>query len=237
MTHNREGIWTLDDRIREGGYGADENIPGDYRARIEQDPDWQQEIDKFVSLVPRDFKRSDGTISLDQAEVLDIGAGPGIITDKIVDRVKKVTAIDLEENMTHELKERYQDNDKVNVARGSFLEIPLADGSVDLILSSGTIWHVPVEKKGTNGESLAPDEIENMFLSESLRVLRPGGVYILNGVWNGENPTVANEFDQKRAEEIDYIAKHDKEPLNYRNSTFVHVQNFTLESIVNKTFR
>ncbi len=215
MTNERKGMWSLDDRLIKGGYGADENIPSDYRARIENDPEWQKDIDNFVSLIPERLNLSSGSINLSQAEVLDIGAGPGIMTDKIVDRVRKVIAVDLEENMTHDIKDRYAGNEKVNVARGSFLEIPLADNSVDLALSSGTIWHIPVEKNGPGGEKMTATEIEDLFLSESLRVLRPGGVYILNGVWNGNDKSVSRDFDSKRQDEISSLIGKNL-PMIYR---------------------
>ncbi|MFA6215642.1 MAG: class I SAM-dependent methyltransferase [Patescibacteria group bacterium] len=212
---SHKGMWTLDDRLNQGGYGADPEVPRDYRDRIEGDPDWQKDIEAFLKLVPEEIELQSGKISLSEATVLDIGSGPGVMAERIKDRVKKVIALDREMNMTSDVKERLSSDGKVAVVRGDFLEIPLADESVDLALSAGTVWHIPVEKMDQKGKEMTPTQIEDQFLSEALRALKPGGVYILNGVWNGKNESVAKEFAQKRQEEISGLVGKDS-PLIYR---------------------
>jgi SAM-dependent methyltransferase len=180
----------------------------------------------MLSLVPDGIELESGKIDLKEATVLDIGSGPGILAERIKDKVAKVIAIDREENMTKDVKERLAQAGKVEVLRGDFLEIPLADSSVDLVLSGGTVWYIPIERRGADGHNLEPSQIEDMFLAESLRVLKPGGVYIFDGVWNGQDDDVARNFSAEREKEIEFIKQRSQKareetgqdlPLTKRN--------------------
>jgi ubiquinone/menaquinone biosynthesis C-methylase UbiE len=192
---------SLQQRLAKGGYGADQGIPGDYRAMIESDPIWQAEIKRFLALIPERLNLESGSIGLDQATVLDVGSGPGTMAERI--KAKRVIAMDREYNMLKDIKARLSPpKSNVEVVEGDFLDIPLADDSVEVVMSAGTVRHIPLDRKDQTGQSMSPKDIEDRFLSEQLRVLKPGGVLILDNIWNGNDPTVERYFSARREDEI-----------------------------------
>lgn len=214
------GAATLSQRIDKGGYGNDDLVPDDYRDSIRQNPEWQKEIDNFLALLPKRIDLKSGVIDLNQATILDIGTGPGTMVERIKDNVGKVIALDRETNMTRDVNNRLAKfHENVSVVQGDFLQIPLADQSVDVAMSAGTVWHIPVERKNSNGQEMSPTEIENQYLSEALRVLKPGGVFIFDGLWNGDNEIVSEQFEKKRESEIKSLLGKTV-PLVYRKFIF-----------------
>jgi len=72
-----------------------------------------QKIIESVNLSPDDF-------------VLEIGAGPGILTKEVAKKAKKVIAIELDENLIRILKENLKDCHNVEVIKGDVLRLNLA---------------------------------------------------------------------------------------------------------------
>lgn len=97
--------------------------------------------------------------------VLDIACGSGYGAKILLDSgAKKVVGIDISEEAIAYCRDHYP-NEGLEFVCGSVDSIPLADGSVDVIVSFETIEHV-------NGET------QNKFLEESVRVLKKGGLFI-----------------------------------------------------------
>lgn len=88
--------------------------------------------------------------------VLDLAAGTGLLTTRLVDRGLQVVAVDVSEAMLQELAARLPD---VETHVGTAEEIPLPDASVDAVVV-GQAWHW-----FSPGHAAA----------EIARVLRPGG--------------------------------------------------------------
>jgi GT2 family glycosyltransferase/SAM-dependent methyltransferase len=97
-------------------------------------------------------------------EVLDIASGEGYGSAMLATRASKVIGVDISiEAVKHALK-RYK-NDNLGYVVGNCADIPLADASVDMVVSFETIEH--------------HDQHEKM-MQEFKRVLRPSGVLLIS---------------------------------------------------------
>ncbi len=100
---------------------------------------------------------------------LDLGAGTGALTRRLVERATRVVAIEPDPRMLAVLAAR---SPEVAAVRGRAEELPIAGSVLDAVVVSSA-WHW-----------MDPDST----LSEIARVLRPGGV--VGVVWNGPDRTV-----------------------------------------------
>ena len=119
--------------------------------------------------------------------VLDLGAGTGAMTRRLVERVERVYAVDPDPRMTELLSGNCPG---VEVRQGTGEAIPLPDACVDaVVVASAWHWMEP----GT-------------AIPEIARVLRPGGV--LRIVWNRRDRSVpwVDDFEQRR---LDIIGSDD----------------------------
>jgi O-antigen biosynthesis protein len=99
--------------------------------------------------------------------VLDIACGSGYGSDYLSKAgAKKIIGVDISEETIEYCKKNYPDNG-IEFLQGSVDKIPLADKSVDIIVSFETIEHVD-EKAQLN------------FLKEVKRVLRPEGIFVVS---------------------------------------------------------
>jgi SAM-dependent methyltransferase len=96
--------------------------------------------------------------------VLDIGAGTGALTRLLVDRARRVTAVEPDPRMAEVLAARVP---TATVLNGRAEDLPLPDGGFDAIVGS-SMWHWVQEDRA---------------FAEAARVLRPGGVIGL--LWSG----------------------------------------------------
>jgi SAM-dependent methyltransferase len=94
-------------------------------------------------------------------EMLEIGPGPGAATDWLRHKVKRLVAVESDEDLARKLTENYPD---VDVVHGDATALTYADNSFDSVASFTMLHHVPTVK------------LQNRLLGEALRVLRPGGV-------------------------------------------------------------
>ena len=98
-------------------------------------------------------------------EVLEIGPGPGKTTDLLRNRVRRVTAIELDPSLGLALQERLAGtNVNVIVADATQAELPASHFSAAACFS--VLHHMP-----------SPDH-QNRLFAELHRVLRPGGVFV-----------------------------------------------------------
>jgi ubiquinone/menaquinone biosynthesis C-methylase UbiE len=97
-------------------------------------------------------------------EVVDIGAGTGLLTLPLAESVQRVWALDISPSMCEYLRTKAASAgfDNVEVAVASAASLPLVDGSADLVVSNYCFHHLA-------------DHDKERALSEVMRVLRPGG--------------------------------------------------------------
>lgn len=105
-----------------------------------------------------------------QARVLDAGCGTGLLTLallKVLDQPLRITAIDLSSSSLTTARKAVAENSgrtqSVRFAQANLLQLPFADDTFDLIMTSGVLEYVPL------GEGF----------TELARVIRPGG-YMLH---------------------------------------------------------
>ncbi len=127
-------------------------------ARVCTSPEWAQHIQTAVlPTLTRDIDLG--------GQMLEIGPGPGAATEWLRTRVRKLTAIEVDEAAAILLSTRYAGGN-VEIVTGSAAELSYPDASFDFVGCFTMLHHVP---------TLA---MQNKILAEACRVLRPGGVLI-----------------------------------------------------------
>ena len=100
-----------------------------------------------------------------RGRVLEIGPGPGLVTAALLEYgVADLTTVEIDPKAAERLRARF--GSRVAVHTGSAAEMPLADGSLDVVVCCTMLHHVPTA-----------DEQDDI-LSECRRVLAPGGVLV-----------------------------------------------------------
>lgn len=97
-------------------------------------------------------------------EVLEVGPGPGLVTDLIGPRVKHLTSIEIDPQLAAALRRRTQGNN-VTVVEGDATAMPFPDACFTAALSCTMLHHVPSVP------------LQDRLLSEVFRVLRSGGIF------------------------------------------------------------
>ena len=97
-------------------------------------------------------------------DVLEIGPGPGVTTDLLRGRTRRLTALEVDAAAAASLERRLVGSG-VRVVHGDGAAMPFADGAFSGVVSFTMLHHVP---------SAA---LQDRLLAEARRVLRPGGVF------------------------------------------------------------
>ncbi len=124
-----------------------------------------------------DFLASTPT-ALSEQTVLDAGCGTGSCLAELRGRIGKLHGLELNTGMQRVAKERFADDPDVRVAQGSITELGFADGTFDGVICNQVLHHLDHEGGG-DGDA---DDFPNVkrFFREAFRVLRPGGVVVIN---------------------------------------------------------
>lgn len=138
-----------------------------------------EDYDRYRLGMPQEV--ADSFLPDGMAAVLDLGAGTGAMTRRLIGRAAKVHAVDPDPRMTALLARTCPD---VEVHEGTGERIPLPDGCVDTVVVSAA-WH------WMDPEAAIP---------EIARVLRPGGTLCI--VWNRRDRSVpwVADFEALRLE-------------------------------------
>ncbi|WP_192721307.1 bifunctional 2-polyprenyl-6-hydroxyphenol methylase/3-demethylubiquinol 3-O-methyltransferase UbiG [Mycobacterium sp. OAS707] len=95
-------------------------------------------------------------------DVLEAGCGEGYGADLIAAVARRVIGLDYDESAVAHVRARYP---RVEMLHGNLAELPLADGTVDVVVNFQVIEHL---------------WDQGQFVAECLRVLRPGGVLLMS---------------------------------------------------------
>ncbi len=98
-------------------------------------------------------------------DVLEIGPGPGVTTDLLRGRTRRLTALEVDAAAAASLQTRL-DGTGVRVVRGDGAAMPFADGTFSGVVAFTMLHHVP------------STALQDRLLTEARRVLRPGGVFV-----------------------------------------------------------
>ncbi|KAB0638878.1 glycosyltransferase [Burkholderia stagnalis] len=103
--------------------------------------------------------------TLQGKDVLDIACGEGYGSALLATRARSVIGVDIDVGVVEHASQRYNSLRNLNFKAGSVTAIPLADASVDVVVSFETIEHLA--------------EQDDM-LAEIRRVLRPAGMLVIS---------------------------------------------------------
>lgn len=129
---------------------------------------WAKRLDEsVVPWVLRDYDLG--------PDVLEIGPGPGLVTDILRQRLPALTAIEIDGRLAASLAARMQGTN-VTVVHGDGAAMPFEDGRFSSALSMAMLHHVPSA------------ELQDRLLAETFRVLKPGASFV------GMDSTVSLRF-------------------------------------------
>ena len=98
-------------------------------------------------------------------DVVEIGAGPGLVTDLLLERSAHVTAVEIDEDLARALRERLTGR-SVEVVTADASALPLPDGRFSAAVCFTMLHHIPTPA------------LQDRALAELARVLRPGGLLL-----------------------------------------------------------
>ncbi|MGH9328044.1 MAG: class I SAM-dependent methyltransferase [Terriglobia bacterium] len=104
-------------------------------------------------------------VSLEAADVLELGPGPGLTTDFLSNRVRSLTALELDSELARSLGRRIGGSG-VRVVNGDATMLPFAGGRFSTVLAFTMLHHVP------------SPVLQDQLFSEAFRVLKPGGIFL-----------------------------------------------------------
>ncbi len=107
---------------------------------------------------------------------LDIGSGWGAITFSLAEHFEEVWSMEAvrERLEFQQIRARQEKRKNIHFVRSDWLKLPFPDNSFDLVVVNGVLEWI-----GLSDISKSPHKLQQQFLSEVLRVLKPGGcVYI-----------------------------------------------------------
>jgi 2-polyprenyl-3-methyl-5-hydroxy-6-metoxy-1,4-benzoquinol methylase len=116
--------------------------------------------------VPLDLVRSRLGRSLREGMGIDVGCGDGVLLYKALRQGGRVVGVDLEKTGLIEAAKKIRSRLRVDalLVNASCYDLPFRCGAFDYVISTEVIEHVASDRE---------------FLNEIVRILRPGGVFIL----------------------------------------------------------
>jgi ubiquinone/menaquinone biosynthesis C-methylase UbiE len=117
-----------------------------------------------------------GRVPLAQMTVLDAGCGTGNYARALLPHVARIDALDRSGGMLEVARQKLADaldQGRVLLHRGEIEALPLAAASVDGVMINQVLHHVPDDPE-------ADWPAHRRVLGECARVLRPGGVLVIN---------------------------------------------------------
>ncbi|TDL86311.1 class I SAM-dependent methyltransferase [Meridianimarinicoccus aquatilis] len=121
---------------------------------------------------------------------VDVGAGTGVVLDRLSKRAAfagwTMIGLELYDDMVMAGNARFAAQSvRAEMRQGDAQELPLADASVDMVVSRATIHHIPDKRTA---------------LKEMARVLRPAGIGLIHDARRDMPKDLMDRFNAMRAE-------------------------------------
>jgi len=161
----------------------------DYANLDYQEDFWQNEVDRSYenstehNLLKELFKYYKGV------SLIDIGAGFGRLTPTYKDLFKKISLLDYSSLLLDKAKKKFEKDTNIEYIKANCYQMPIADNTFNIALSFRLMHHI----------EHVPD-----FLREVYRILKPGGILILEFANKKNFLEIARSF----------LGKSDKEPFS-----------------------
>lgn len=159
-----------------------------------------QELTSLVSLAPG-------------KKVLEIGPGTGQATEPILKTGCSYTAIELGENFTSFLNDRFSACPNFRVVNGDFETWEFEENAYDLVYSAATIQWIP----------------EKNAFTKTFRMLKPGGylaMFMTRSDESGRNPELHAEIDRVYEKHF-HVKQRYSCKMDYKNALQYGFTNFT----------
>ena len=126
---------------------------------------WKSEIYSVIGRNPRSNRRIGAVAQLDRAHsVLDIGCGPGAAVRAAAPLVARAVGVDRSAAMIEIARRRSQEHDNAEFVVAGAEDLPFPDGTFDRVWTIHAFHHWEEPDRG---------------IAECLRVLRPGGQFLI----------------------------------------------------------
>jgi len=119
---------------------------------------------------------AESKVQLKKQVLVDAGCGTGLFAAAMVDKVRRIEAVDLNSRMLAKAEEKMiseQKSGRINFHQSSIDALPLTDDSVDAVMINQVLHHLP------DDETSSWPKHYKVF-QEFARVLKPGGSLIIN---------------------------------------------------------
>lgn len=122
-------------------------------------------------------------------DVLDIACGEGYGSAMLARRANSVVGVDIDDNAVSHARATYPDIPGLRFVQGNAAQIPMADNSVDVLVSFETIEHHDRHRE---------------MLSEIRRVLRPDGLLVMSSPNRTVYTELAGHHNEFHVKELDF---------------------------------